>query len=394
MSNLLNYDFVWGATYTNKGSEAMLTALNSITDNKLIMAADFISDLDVENKNVDVILAPKGILDYLFFAFNSILYVVFGFSHSRYIEIFSCLTKCNRVIDLSGFALSEDFSKNSCTYRSTVYLIQAFISKIVFKKNYYIYPQAVGPIKRYLNTIIIFFIMIIADKKYIRGERSFNYVSKLSKKSVVKTTDIVFILDEKRFIDESSAWSNAGNYVVVNPNSRIFHKELKTGNNNYIKSVKNIIDELLNKNYKVVLSPNEVRDNEFDDLDLCETIKKDNYFSNSLVIINYDVTLTNLFEMVYFSNFCVLSRFHLMIFALMCEKPLIVASWSEKYLDIMEEFNLGDFCTSDHNSILSLIEKLELNYLEINNQIKITIPKIRRKLEIDLGIKCESNNNR
>lgn len=373
------HTFVWGATYTNKGSEAMMYALHKALNQRIIFAADYDSDLEVKTNNIDGVFAPKGILKYFNFVFLAMIYKLFSISNREYTDMFRAISSAERVVDLSGFALSEDFSKNSCTYRSLVYLSQVFVSKVIFRKRYSIFPQAIGPIERPINKLIVKLIFKLADDRYIRGKRSYEFSKTVTKSKLHLTSDLALLLNEKDYVNSTSKFKEI-KYILINPNSRIYHKELKQGKSYYFKKLSDLVIEIKKLGFSVVLTPNEIRNFEFDDLDLCQEIKTQ-FINDDSVIVNDDVSLEMLFTLANYSQMNVLSRFHLMIFSLMCRKPLVVLSWSEKYLDIMETFSLQDYCITHESDVFGTVELALKNEHEISNLINSNLSKARASVE-------------
>lgn len=334
---------VWGATYTNKGSLAMLYTLREVYKNaEITIVCDHKSDEKNVDNEFELITGLYSIKSYLnVFMLVCLNKLSFGFFYKEN-KVIRAMKNIDIFIDLSGFALTEDFSKNSCTYRSAKYLIQACISRI-FSKQYYIYPQAVGPMVRNINKIMFKLILMLATKVYIRGRRSYDFAKRYKKNNLFKTNDLVFLNESYRIKTKREIQTK---YVVVNPNSRIFIKEKKENKNDYIKNLISIVEDI-SKNYFVVLTPNELRENEYDDLDICYEILSN--LSDSVkkhVKVNTNLNIEFLLSLCEYADFCIVSRFHLMIFCLLKGNLPVVMSWSEKYLDIMEEFNISQFVFS------------------------------------------------
>jgi polysaccharide pyruvyl transferase WcaK-like protein len=370
---------VFGATFTNKGAEAMLYTLRLHTDENIMINvfADYDSDLleNVDNKEYTVIRNPKGFFEYIKLVMYSILFTIFGINRSKYKSNLAALRDSTTIIDLSGFALTDDFSKNSGTYRSVIFLIQAFISKIVFRKKYYIFPQAFGPYKRYFNYILSKIIIMLADKVFIRGKRSFENVKCKSKKCV-QTSDFVFskLFRKKYSVEREVEYEN---YILINPNSRIYHKEKKQNIIKYILFLEKTIKYYLDAGFNIVLTPNELRENEEDDLYICNLLA-DN-INHKQVYVNNNLDLNYLMNLVGKSEFSIVSRFHLMIFSLIMTNPVIVLSWSDKYLDIMDEFNLGKYCLKNYDELFLLSDDILKNKKNISKKIESCLIGIEEK---------------
>tara|TARA_B100002019_G_scaffold281407_1_gene285417 strand:- start:8679 stop:9854 length:1176 start_codon:yes stop_codon:yes gene_type:complete len=378
---------VFGVNFDNKGSEAMLISLNEFLKNylgkdfKLLIIYD--SNLDKNHKindNFHLLQGPTTFFHHLFFLINSILNYWFYFVPitSNMHKIVKEFNKCSVSVDLSGFALTDDFSKNSGTRRSLIFLFQTLASKLTMKKHI-ILPQAIGPFKRKLNERIVKLIIRLSDKVYNRGEYKFKLTKKLKLKCT-KTTDIVF---EESFINRFKKPSilKEKNQALLNPNARIYHKTLIS--ENYINDQVLLIKTLLDNGYEVLLTPNEIRENEFDDLKICK-ILKDKFNHESRVHLNTNIEIDNLLDLILESKFIVTSRFHLMVFSLILKKPPIVISWSDKYNDIMSLFNISRYCVESTEKSIDAITDLLANYDKVKNDIKNNLGVNSKKIKASL----------
>ena len=373
---------VWGATYTNKGSMAMLETLQNIyKDDQVYFVCDHMDDKDHCSDNITPISGLFGFSSYFLFSLRLFCYKLsFGFLF-RHDKTIVALKGTQIFIDLSGFALTEDFSVNSCTYRSTIFLIQAIISKSLSGK-YFIFPQAVGPMNRKLNKILFQLILILSDRVYIRGRRSFEFAQKFKFHKAKRTSDIVFM--NSNYSKPSSTTSEIKPFVLVNPNSRIVVKQSKVSSEKYIEDLSDMISRV-SKDYLIVLTPNELRQNEEDDLDICYKIF--NRLSPEVranVKVNENVDIQFLLKLCEDCEYAIVSRFHLMIFCLIKSTLPVVISWSDKYLDIMEEFDISNYVLDESDFADFVVSNKDIK----NSKIKIQERFISIRDQMKLDITC------
>jgi len=378
---------VFGVNFDNKGAEAMIITLNEYLkknyskDFKLVVFYDSKLKEDFVNpsKNYLIFQGPLTFLNHWLFTINSLLYkwlrIIPFYFQTKIVKEFS---QCSLCVDLSGFALTDDFSKNSGTRRSLIFLSQALACKLTIKK-YIILPQAIGPFKRKLNEYIVKFIIHLSDLVYNRGKYKFKMGSRLKSKCI-KTTDIVF---ERSFIEkyQIKEHNDSENKVILNPNARIYHK---SDSSKYIKSQIDIINKLLSDNFNVVLTPNEIRENELDDLQICK-ILKDHFKDNSKVILNENIEINNLLNLISDSKFIITSRFHLMIFSLILNTPLVVISWSDKYYDIMNSFDINKYCVSDPDKVIEIIDDLLSDFQVVKEKISTNLKSSSQQVNKSLS---------
>ena len=364
---------VFGVNFDNKGAEAMLITLkeylkrNYSHDFKLVILYDSKLKDNFENtdNNYLVFQGPLNFFNHWIFTLNTIIYKWLNFiPFYGQARIVKEISECSMCVDLSGFALTDDFSKNSGTRRSLIYLSQAIATKFSMKK-YVILPQAIGPFKRTLNKNIVKFIIYLSDLSFNRGSFKFKLGKKLKSKCK-QSTDIVF---HKAFIEKYKLreFIGSSNRVLLNPNARIYHKS--SSGQNYLESQVKIIKKLLSQGFEVVLTPNEIRVGEFDDLQICKILKKE-FKDDSNVILNKNIEIFNLLNLISESKFIITSRFHLMVFSLILKTPPIVISWSDKYNDIMSSFEIEKYCVKDSGKAEKTIDNLLSNFQNIQEKIK------------------------
>ncbi|MFC1738359.1 polysaccharide pyruvyl transferase family protein [Planctomycetota bacterium] len=364
----------------------MLRTLTKLIDQgiRVNIFTDFESDLQNEHqiKNTELIPAPRGIKSYLLFCLYSVVYKLFGFVPKRFRKLIRAISDSNLIIDLSGFALTDDFGKNSGTYRGIIFLLQAFCAKVIFRKKYFIFPQSFGPFRRKLNKMIARIIILMADLVFVRGRRSYKYIG-CETRDNIRTIDLVF---HKSFIDSYKSQLNCQKhnkkYVLLNPNSRIYHKEKKQNKTDYISFLEEIIRYYLDRNMLVVLTPNEIRDFEEDDVYLCNRLA--DKFKGRKVRVNTNLEISHLLKLIQNAHYVIVSRFHLMIFSLITNTPLIVLSWSDKYLDIMETFGMEKYCLKNFSKFFDVVSGLEESLSEIKRSIRVNLACIQEKIHKDI----------
>ena len=62
-----------------------------------------------------------------------------------------------------------------------------------------------------------------------------------------------------------------------------------------------------------------------------------------------------------------------MVFSLILKTPLIVISWSDKYYDIMNSFDINKYCISDPNEVVKIIDDLLFDLQNVKEKIKINL---------------------
>jgi polysaccharide pyruvyl transferase WcaK-like protein len=352
--------FIFGVNYDNKGSWAMALALESFLKehySSLSFSLCYDANLKATNsaieENYDLLQAPLTFAGWVGLLVSCTLSkLTFGLWKGG--AIVTSLRTTDLAIDLSGFALTDDFSKNSGTRRSTIMLIQALCVKILSQK-YVLGPQAIGPFERPLNEMIVRQILRLSDQTFYRGQLRLSKSMHLKK--VISSPDITSLKSFHELFTEGSISPKP--FVLVNPNSRIYVKQ----GGKYVEEMNELLHELTRQGHSIILTPNEIRQEEFDDLDLCKQLKKAS--GSELISINVDLSLSNLIKLIDNSSFVIASRFHIMMFALARTKLVLVSSWSVKYRDLMSLYKQEEFC---FERITELTEKVKTLRHDVDSQ--------------------------
>jgi len=284
-------------------------------------------------------------------------------------------------IDIAGVSFIDNRLKFLPFNILSIY--PAFLMRVPVIK----YAQATGPYNNIINRIFARHCFKKCEHVFARGDKTFQYLQslKIPKQKYSLSTDIAFcgkpgdsfiskMPHFDVFISEiTSNKKNNKKIIGVCPSSVIYSQSLKQGFQ-YVDFMTDLCIKLIEKDYHVVLfanatkahKPNTYRNNDIPlIIQISDRIKSPN-ISSYKGNLNADEVKT-IIESV---DFCLVSRFHAMIFALTLKKPLFVIGWSHKYKEVMNQFGLSkyivDYKSSNMDEILSVVDYICLNmhYIE------------------------------
>jgi colanic acid/amylovoran biosynthesis protein len=186
-------------------------------------------------------------------------------------------------------------------------------------------------------------------KIFPREKEGLECVHKFSKKNVEKKYDIVLqnqgynlanIFKKKLNLKNIKIENNS---VGVIPNSRVVERV----NSEEIYSIyKLIIKKLINAKKSVYILRHS-----YEDLVVCEKIKK--FFSNNknVILISDDLNAIELENIIKQFDFVIASRYHSIIHSYKNEVPALVIGWATKYFELLKDFDQLDYFFDCRNNI-------------------------------------------
>lgn len=313
------------------------------------------------------------------------------FSSSEEKDMWLVAKEADLVIDVSGFCLSSQFPKlNVINYLLNLWLFKKFKVPVV------LFPQSFGPfnfegmgtslilkaISRYLK---------YPAKIYAREQHGKDMLSKMGIHSNVTTSlDSVIRLNK---VVPSNIWYeqpefnlpeiSAGSIGII-PNQKV----ITNNNGNHVYELYNkVIDRFLLKNKKIYLLRHS-----FEDLEILERIKQSYQNEPRVVVLGDDYDSQTLLHIISKFDFVIASRYHATVHALKCSVPAIVLGWAVKYEELMESFNLLDFCfdvrqTIEVSNFMQQLEFMENKHSSISHDIKQQMNSLADNKLFDEAIK-------
>ncbi|MEZ2457725.1 polysaccharide pyruvyl transferase family protein [Salinicoccus roseus] len=344
---------IFGAYINNKGAQSMLyTVIDKIKskdpDCKIYVVREKKVEVDIkENYSFDFLeIGMKSKLKLAGKPF-SLLSILLKNNEIDYNleKVKSLFDKSTIFIDISGFALSSKFSRNS----TINYLANISIAKR-FNVPFYIMPQSFGPfnysfldkkilipmIKKYLNYPV---------RIYAREKEGYDLLSSFGLNNIYKSLDIVF--HQNKELDLSNIYNDKVDTVKfknvdIKPNSVAIIPNIKTIKKENKEKIYNLYIEAINyltSNHKYVY----LLRHSSEDLNIIQDIY--NKFENNkkVYLIKEEYSSIELQNILKKFDYTIASRYHSIVHSYKVGVPAIVLGWAVKYKELLEEFNQENY---------------------------------------------------
>jgi colanic acid/amylovoran biosynthesis protein len=144
----------------------------------------------------------------------------------------------------------------------------------------------------------------------------------------------------------------------------------------------------MERGYTVALFPNATRGDDMyqthnNDLPLLAQILARVSLANSERLVAFDrsINAAQVHSIINTCNAVITSRFHAMVGALACGKPVMVLGWSHKYLEVMERFGQEDMVLDDvranNDTLNSKVDDLISSLEKREQQIAESLPAVK-----------------
>ena len=248
--------------------------------------------------------------------------------------------------------------------------------------------QALGPFNNPINRFVSKAILPHIKLIIARGKKTNDYLQELGLKNVSLGTDYAFSLDitaddekkAKKIYSKINKKLNLKNKLIVGLSpSAVVKKKCDKKGIDYTSLMALFIDDLIKKNYAVILIPHSVREDNTklhnNDLPLSCEIYERVKNKDSCAFIDQQVNSQVLRYIIGQTDLFVACRFHAMISSLSMGVPTLVLGWSHKYMEILEIFGVKEFGIDSSNINRQVLSD---NFDNLARQQK-TISKTLRK---------------
>ncbi len=281
----------------------------------------------------------------------SILYKLFSFIpkiEKIFGKSFLALVNTDVVLLIGGTTFSD------AQLFKVIYNVACALPAIILNKRTMMYSQTIGPFNKSFNRVLAKATLKRIDFIIPRGKGSYENLKKLGIKNIEYFTDAAFSLKIPEHVEEniknkySRILIKKQTVIGISVNTIVEKKTINLGiDHNQIWT--DFIKHLQEKDYYVLLIPHSLREkskskHNNDLMTINEILKKLKDTSN-IEVIKEQYDCKELREVVGLCDFYIASRFHSMISALCKEVPVFVVGWGfQKYFEVMEEFELTNYC--------------------------------------------------
>ena len=292
------------------------------------------------------------------------------------------------VIDISGFALGDQWSDENCL---------SFLARIVASKKHsipvFLMPQSIGPFefsgthrKQILNILneCLDYPSII----FTREEEGYHLlVDNYKLKNVLYSSDLVLqssVIYKNALKNEDELSRNLSQYnisdgVAIIPNIHCFAFD----NGLLLLLYRDIINRILKTNEHVYLIKHSKADTK-----VCQQIKE-MFPDDNVVLINDEMNCILFMNLIKKFKYIIGSRYHSIVHAYKNNVPCIALGWATKYKELLDIFHQGRYVNDirtlqNSEQILLQIDYLENHIIEEKEIIQEALAIVQKNNCFDL----------
>ena len=332
----------------------------------------------------------------IFYKSNSITFIISLFiailmkrklsynSKSKIILQLAELSSFDVVVDLAGIDFTDKFISKmpfKSIWNHRIWFLSKILNVAVIK-----YTTAIGPCEKFATKISLKTCSKFCDLFYLRDKQSFSVFNSLQIKTqskIVPDTAFMMASDTKSKFSDTILSIRQQKKVV----GLAVSYQHKNRTKNYNETLAQLVEYLENRDYYVLLIPNENNEGNqnADDRIVCKEILQMISDKNNVSILDVDnITPNQIKVVISCCDFIITSRYHTLIAALSTAKPTLALSWHHKYIEALLLFGLEDYVIETNNfninNVISKFENMEENHQEIINKIILNLPSVQKEV--------------
>ena len=233
--------------------------------------------------------------------------------------------------------------------------------------------QALGPINSPLNRLAARFALPGCQHIWARGEVTYDNLAKsgIAGLMVECADDLAFLYEDRyclsrrapEAVEDLRRWceavrldTDARGVIGICPSAVLGGRNAPNGAI-YESRIVTLVNALLADGFAIFIFPNATRSKAGErernnDLPLIRRIAAQSTHdttSEKFYCVLEDVNASDIAELIISADVLLVSRFHAMVAALVCHRPVIVLGWSHKYVEMMQRFDL-EYLVHDHRT--------------------------------------------
>ena len=290
------------------------------------------------------------------------------------------------IIDTSGDMLTED-------YGVLIALSHAIplIYCVLLEKNTLIFAQSIGPFKK----LRILYIKLLSKAECVtaRDSITYEYLVEQGLSNVVKTADLGFLLEPKKYNVEQKFWlpKNQNKFILgICPSALFFRKFAKKYRNSNLKYFCLMLDRISKeRNISFLLIPHVMTPNgKYDDDDISAQMKE--LLEVDCSVVGSEIDPASVKYIISKLDGVISFRMHGAIAALDSKVPTIAVAYSHKTIGLFESLGIADWVVNnDHkliDNLYNLINSLLDNSADLKAQLAKSVPLLRQEARKNLDI--------
>ena len=395
-----------GDVVGNKGAVAMVFCIvkgirEKFPGSRFIITSKFIKQTKIlENGKIETLYDNEQAFDiplikaWIWWLFKNFRLNLNFLLNDKVLKIYS---SADLVVSASGISFHDNFGFVKIYHFSKYIQIPFFLNKKVIK-----FTQSIGPFNTYYNKLMAKLVLKRTNSIFARGKNSLENLKKIGIDKNVEVFPDIAVSMEAKISDAASVVINkynSKNIIGISPNIVIEKLDKK---DNYISSLKSLVDHILksNENSVILLIPHTIEKsnlNKEDDYSICSTLlQKVSAESRCEIVNTLDYSPEEVKWLISKCCFFVGSRFHSLIASTSSCVPSIAVGWHWKYEEMMEWFNLEgntiQYWDLTSEKLLTLFDENFQKRELIRNDLNKLIPALKEKATGAIDLLCKELN--
>ena len=307
------------------------------------------------------------------------------------------LAESDILLDLSGISF-VDGRVLTLVYNVCCVLPALLVHVPVVKMS-----QALGPFNSFLNRRLAKIVLSRIELIFARGTGTSEYLRELGLVNWKQSADLAFLLDHNENSDTLEALIQKAERSViigVSPSQVLETYCIKAGHD-YLGELSSVINSVADRTgaHVVILAHSNLgagsrsRNNDYH---VCMKLYELCQKQNTILLLD-DRSPEELRSIISECDVFIASRFHSMISAICTHVPVMVTSWSHKYLEVMAEFGLDNYVAElqdiTEESLAEMLTSIIDNRFVISQKMKERLPEVceSARIQIDEVVKLLSS---
>lgn len=265
--------------------------------------------------------------------------------------------------------------------------------------------QALGDFSGQINKMMAKVFLPRVNTIFARGDMTRSYLDELKLNNVDTSADYAFLLEVSKENNDSVGKlfnsyviERKGKTICIVP-SKLVRKKVDRAGGDYVSLIRDFINKLVGDGHDVILLPHSTRfytdKTHNNDVPVCREIAA-GVKSYRFHFINQELNAQQVRAVISRSDILITSRFHGMVSGLTCSVPTLVAGWSHKYKEVMDQFGLAGHALSTKDLNLERLESefkgIFRDRKQIKKQIQEKFPEVIKsaQTQVDYIVKLVS----
>jgi len=296
--------------------------------------------------------------------------------------LLSTLEKSDLLIDLAGICFTDGRGIE------LIYNVACILPALLLGKKVIKCSQAMGPFERPLNRWAARTLLPRVTLNIARGQQTLNYLKRLGLENVVLCADTAFAMKERMSTETEEALATldhfGGQKIVGISASAVVQVYCQQRSIDYCRLLANFIDQVISRGYGAWLLAHAFRksrkDGRTSDVDTCQAVYDLLEEKQHCHMVTEDYSPSTLRTIIGECDYFVASRFHAMVSSFAKKIPTIVISWSHKYVEVLEMFELEEWIIGHQelspDILWARFQEMVESESEIKEKIARHLPKV------------------